>query len=66
MILGEPYFLLNHYCCQSIEFWKNIKCTRGDGDNYITRLESDFSMFECNDIEDTELCEQNKLIVPYL
>ena len=66
ILLLDPHLTYNHYKWQSFHFWKNIKCTRGDGDNYITRLESDFSMFECNDIEDTELCEQNKLIVPYL
>ena len=59
MILGEPYFLLNHYCCQSIEFWKNIKCTRGDGDHYRIRLMEHFYEYDKNDVEDFELLKQN-------
>jgi len=64
LILGEPYFIMNHYSCQSLEFWKNIKCTRGDGDHYLVRTMDHFKLYDVNDIEDYELWEQNKLLEP--
>ena len=57
---GNGYFTLNHYKLQSFEFWKNVKCTRGDIDNYLTRTEQDFFDFDKNEIEDLGLWEQNK------
>ena len=59
IILGEPWLLLNHYCCQSFEFWKQIKCTRGDGDHYRQRQHDYFHEYDKNDVEDLELLEQN-------
>ena len=60
ILLTAPYFILNHYNCQSFEFWKKIKCTRGDGDNYRVRTENDFKKLNINDNNDMELYEQNK------
>jgi hypothetical protein len=53
------YFIMNHYNCQSREFWNRVKCTRGDADNYLIRTSNDFIGLDCNEIEDTGLCEQN-------
>jgi hypothetical protein len=58
-ILPE-WFLLNHYKCQSVEFWNTVKCTRGDSDNYMTRTPDMFYEFDINEVEDTELLEQNR------
>lgn len=57
-----PWFILNHYCCQSREFWRIVKCTRGDGDHYLQRTMADFKKFDRNEVEDLELAEQNKTI----
>ena len=62
-ILTSPYFILNHYSCQSREFWDNVKCTRGDGDNYRVRKQEDFNIIDVNEVEDLELYEQNKEII---
>ena len=58
-LLLNDYFILNHYCCQSKEFWNNVKCTRGDCDNYRTRKEEDFNEVDLNDVEDLRLMNQN-------
>jgi glycosyl transferase family 25 len=58
-----PYFVMNHYCCQSLDFWKNVKCTRGDGDGYRQRTEEHFKDYDFNDVEDTVLLDQNKGIL---
>jgi len=63
IILGPPYFSLNHYSCQSREYWDNIKCTRGDGDHWRVRTPADFELVDLNDVEDTDLYEQNKSII---
>lgn len=54
----------NHYSCQSLQFWNEIKCTRGDGDSCRTRTEADFAFIDINEVEDMGLYEQNKNIVP--
>lgn len=59
VILGPEYFVLNHYCCQSLQFWENIKCTRGDGDHYLIRTLNDFHKFDINTTEDFDLLNQN-------
>ena len=59
IICNQDYFINNHYCCQSKEFWNNIKCTRGDCDNYLVRKDIDFENYDLNDIEDLELYNQN-------
>lgn len=63
LVLDEPYFALNHYSCQSQEFWKNVKMTRGDADNYLIRTMDDFYRLDVNEIEDHRLAEQNKNLV---
>jgi hypothetical protein len=63
MIVGPDYFILNHYCCQSKEFWLKVKCTRGDSDAYRNRIEDDFNKYDLNDVEDLGLYEQNKQII---
>lgn len=59
-VFGEPYFVLNHYCCQSKEFWQTVKCSRGDSDYYRVRTMADFNEYDLNDVEDVRLFEQNK------
>jgi hypothetical protein len=58
--LGPEYFILNHYSCQSFNFWKDIKCTRGDGDNYFQRTIDDFHKYDINEVEDFGLIKQNE------
>ena len=55
IILDSNYFRLNHYCCQSLNFWTTIKCTRGDADNYRERKIEEFSMYDLNEVEDFDL-----------
>lgn len=54
------FFKLNHYIIQSLNFWNNIKCTRGDADSYLLRDESQFHGMDKNEVEDLSLWEQNK------
>lgn len=63
IFLDSNYLVLNHYCCQSFEFWKHVKCTRGDADNYRIRTEEDFISYDKNEIEDLSLVEQNRNII---
>lgn len=61
MLLNVPYIKLNHYICQSKEFWIQVKCTRGDADGYLKR---DMDLFEhyntyANNEEDLELAKIN-------
>lgn len=58
--LREPWLLMNHYSCQSLEFWNEVKCTRGDGDHYLVRDAEQFRRYDMNDVEDLELWEQNR------
>ena len=58
--LGEQYFRLNHYCCQSLSFWTNVKCTRGDADNYKERKIEEFYIYDLNEIDDFDLIMQNQ------
>jgi len=59
MLIKPDYFVNNHYCCQSQDYWNNIKCTRGDSDNFLTRLPSHFEDVDKNEIEDLQLYNQN-------
>jgi len=63
LIIGAPYFCLNHYSCQSREYWNTIKCARGDGDHWRVRTPDDFDLVDLNELEDMELYEQNKPII---
>jgi hypothetical protein len=59
-IIAFPhYFVINHYNCQSQEFWNKVKCTRGDSDNYLTRTPADFVHYDKNAVDDLELYYQN-------
>jgi glycosyltransferase involved in cell wall biosynthesis len=42
-LFNIPHLKLNHYICQSKEFWINVKCTRGDADGYLKR---DMELFD--------------------
>jgi len=64
LLIGAPHFRLNHYCCQSREYWDRVKCSRGDADNYRVRTPADFSLTDVNDLEDLGLAEQNRQISP--
>lgn len=66
VILGPEYFRLNHYRCQSREFWNNVKCTRGDGDAYCVRTPGDFEDLDRNQVEDLELLKQNESLLTSL
>ena len=59
IILGAEYFRFNHYCCQSLNFWKEVKCSRGDADNYRERKLEDFYTYDVNESEDFDLIRQN-------
>jgi hypothetical protein len=60
-IFSPEWFRLNHYSCQSREFWRDVKCTRGDADNYRNRGVDDayWKEIDLNEVEDLELYEQN-------
>ena len=62
-MLNETYFRMNHYSCQSLEFWETVKCTRGDGDNWRKRTKEDFDTLDLNDVEDEGLLQQNLPII---
>lgn len=62
ILVYPEYFVVNHYNCQSRELWDNVKCTRGDADNYLVRTPKDFSFFDKNDIEDVDLYFQNLVL----
>ncbi len=55
----NPYFTLNHYYCQSKEFYLGVKCTRGDVDHYTSRDLQTFEDRDRNHIEDLTLFHQN-------
>jgi hypothetical protein len=60
IVVNNEYFVLNHYRIQSLEFWKKVKCTRGDADHYLVRTLDDFHQYDVNEVEDKRLYEQNK------
>jgi hypothetical protein len=60
IILDDKYFILNHYSCQSKDFWRDIKCTRKDGDNYRVRTMADFDELDLNLVEDLRLVQQTQ------
>lgn len=59
IIVFPEYFIFNHYNCQSREFWNQVKCSRGDSDDFIRRLPEHFELFDFNEVEDRGLLEQN-------
>jgi hypothetical protein len=58
VLIGPDYFRLNHYSCQSLNFWKEVKCTRGDSNNFRTRTVEDFYKIDINEVEDFDLANQ--------
>ena len=66
LLVHDPWFIMNHYCCQSLEFWKNVKCMRGDADDYKNRDLEMFDYFDINEVDDTRLYEQNKYLIEKL
>jgi len=62
LCINKPWFILNHYNCQSYNFWTNIKCLRGDCDNYRLRNPDDFFDYDQNEVVDTGLASQNNTI----
>ena len=60
IIVFPEYFIFNHYNCQSREFWIQVKCSRGDSDDYVKRLPEHFELFDINEVEDKRLIEQNR------
>jgi hypothetical protein len=63
MKLGPPWLVMNHYSCQSREFWRTVKCTRGDADQWWTRTMEYHGEMDYNHVEDTRLAERNKSII---
>jgi len=59
-IMLKTHFKLNHYRVQSLQFWRAVKCTRGDSDHYLVRDDSHFYRDDTNDVIDLNLWEQNK------
>jgi hypothetical protein len=66
--VDPEWFCLNHYICQSREFWNSVKCTRGDSDNYTKRTPEDFDKLHESkeEVEDTDLLEQNRPLLEKL
>ena len=62
LILYEPYYVLNHYSCQSRE-WFQKKCDRTDADHFKKLTMDDFPEFDLNEVEDTRLSDQNKDLI---
>ena len=62
LILDDTYFILNHYCSQSKEYFIQ-KCNRSDVNEFKKLSISDFGEFDINEIEDIRLYEQNKEII---
>lgn len=54
------WWRLNHYSCQSRDFWNFVKCTRGDADQFRTRMPHVFYELDRNEVEDLGLYEQNR------
>jgi hypothetical protein len=61
-VLGDDYFILNHYCCQSKEYFSK-KCNRTDVNEFKKITMNDFQEFDNNEIEDIRLYEQNKEVI---
>lgn len=63
VILDSQYFVLNHYCIQSRQFWNEVKCTRNDSDHYRVRTMEEFDSIDYRDVDDTQLAEQNEVLI---
>lgn len=61
-----PSLLLNHYIVQSQDFFLKVKSTRGDVNNFVmddVKYMDWFKMCDVNDVRDTRLADQNKLLI---
>jgi hypothetical protein len=67
-IVNTHVFQLNHYICQSREFWNTVKCTRGDSDDYRNRTPEEFDEIHksIDEVEDYGLLEQNRSLLQKL
>lgn len=63
-LLQDPYLRLNHYSCQSREFWEKVKLTRGDCDAYLQRTEDHWRLADQNAVEDLGLLQRRRGLVP--
>ena len=63
ILSGESFFRLNHYSCQSREYWDTVKCTRGDSNHWRIRISSDFDELDRNEVEDLGLLNQNRELI---
>jgi len=59
IILDDSYFILNHYCCQSRDYFEK-KCKRTDVNVFKEINIDDFPEFDINEVDDFRLYEQNK------
>jgi len=64
----DAKLLINHYNLQSLEFFINVKGTRGDVNNWFDhiKLQRDkefFAEVDINDLEDLRLCKQNRELI---
>jgi hypothetical protein len=66
ILLNGDYFRMNHYSCQSLSFWVDIKCKRGDGDFWRIRTRADFDKINVNDSYDDALLKQNAPVLEKL
>lgn len=62
---ADTDLVINHYSIQSLEFFMNVKATRGDVNNWfehsgIKRDRAYFDRYDINEIEDLRLSEQNR------
>jgi hypothetical protein len=62
LVLNDDYFILNHYCSQSKEYFLN-KCSKSDVNEFKKLTINDFEEFDKNEVEDYRLYEQNKEII---
>jgi hypothetical protein len=62
-VMDETWFVLNHYACQSLHFWRDVKCTRGSANHFKVDTMETFAAWDLNDVEDTRLLEQNRPIL---
>lgn len=64
-----PFLIVNHYFCQSREYWKNKKMPSGSANmtpDFINRGWELFDSRDLSDVEDLCLYEQNKEIIKKL
>jgi hypothetical protein len=66
ILINPEFFTLNHYNCQSKSYWKTVKMTRGDADNWKVRTMELFNELDLNEVEDTRLLEQNRPLLASL